>query len=179
MKTKKEFKFFTIFQYDDEEKYLSEMHAHGWEFLKITGIGMYHFVECEPEEVVYQLDYNQEGRKQKEEYVQMFEDCGWEYLFDFALYSYFRKPKAEMQGDEEIFCDAQSRMDMMDRVYKGRLVPVLVLFCAVLVPQFFLNMFVYNNHLVSVMYGVILVLYVTIFLTCVKKRNEYDKNLDL
>jgi len=47
--------------------------------------------------VVYQLDYNQEGRSHKEEYIQMFTDCGWEYLQDFVGYSYFRKPKAAMK----------------------------------------------------------------------------------
>ena len=69
MKTKKEFKYFTIFRYEEEQEYLSDMHRHGWKFTKISGIGTYHFEECEPEEVVYQLDYNQEGRKQKEEYT--------------------------------------------------------------------------------------------------------------
>jgi len=35
--------------------------------------------------VIYQLDYNPDGKKNQEEYVQMFEDCGWEYLKDFAV----------------------------------------------------------------------------------------------
>ena len=178
-KTKKEFKYYTIFQYEEEQKYLSEMHAHGWKFTHISGIGMYHFEECEPEEVVYQLDYNQEGRKNKEEYVGMFEDCGWEYMFDFAQYSYFRKPKAEMNGEEEIFCDEQSRYEMMNRVYKGRLVPLLVLFCALLVPQFLLNTLVYKNYGVATMYGVILGLYIAIFVLFLQKREEFKKNMEL
>lgn len=172
MKTKKEFKYFTIFRYEEEQEYLSDMHRHGWKLTKISGIGTYHFEECQPEEVVYQLDYNQEGRKQKEEYVQMFSDCGWEYLFDFVDYSYFRKPKAEMQGDEEIFCDTQSRLEMMDRVYKGRMVPLLVLFCALLMPQFALNLTVYHNYLIAGVYGLIVAVYVIVFLQCWKKRKE-------
>ena len=43
MKTKKEFKYFTIFQYEKEQDYLSDMHKHGWKFTHISGIGMYHF----------------------------------------------------------------------------------------------------------------------------------------
>lgn len=35
--------------------------------------------------MIYQLDYNPDGKKNQEEYVQMFEDCGWEYLKDFAV----------------------------------------------------------------------------------------------
>jgi len=176
MKTKKEFKYFTIFQYEEEQEYLNDMHRHGWKLVKIGGIGMYHFEECEPEDVVYQLDYT---LNKDNEYFQMFKDCGWEFIFDFAQYSYFRKPKSEMQGEEEIFCDEQSRFEMMERVYKGRLVPVLVLFCTVLFPQFLLNMFIYDNYWLSVMYGIIFILYVTIFLICMRKRRELRKNLDL
>ena len=179
MKTKKEFKYFTIFQYDDEQNYLSDMHRHGWKLVKITGIGMYHFEECEPEEVVYQLDYNQEGRAHKEEYVAMFADCGWEYMFDFAQYSYFKKAKSEMVGDEEIFCDEQSKYDMMNRVYKGRLIPLLVLFCSLILPQFVLNIFVYHSYAIAVMYGGILALYIAVFLNCWKKREEHRKKIGL
>ncbi|HIW84093.1 MAG TPA: DUF2812 domain-containing protein [Candidatus Dorea gallistercoris] len=68
-------------------------------------MGTYYFEKCAPEDVVYQLDYNQEGRRNKEEYVQMFQDRGWEYLQDHVDYSYFRKKVSEMTGPEEIFCD--------------------------------------------------------------------------
>ena len=82
---KKEFKYLTIFKYEEEQEYLRDMHKHGWKLVKISGIGIYHFEECEPEDVVYQLDYN---LQKNDEYFQMFKDCGWEYLFDFAQYSY-------------------------------------------------------------------------------------------
>ena len=103
MKTKKQFKYFSIFNYEKEQEYLSEMHRHGWKFVKVTGFCIYHFEECEPEEVIYQLDYNQEGIENKDEYVKMFNDCGWEYLQDYVGYSYFRKPADEMNDNEEIF----------------------------------------------------------------------------
>ena len=32
------------------------------------------------EDVIYQLDYNADGLLHKEEYMQLFADCGWEYL---------------------------------------------------------------------------------------------------
>ena len=103
MKTKKQYKYFTIFDYEKEQVYLQNMHKEGWKFVKVSGFGTYHFVECTPENVVYQLDYNQEGLANKAEYVQMFNDCGWEYIQDYAGYSYFRKPAADMNGAEEIF----------------------------------------------------------------------------
>ena len=64
-------KLFTIAQYQQEEEYLSSMHENGWKLSKITFPGIYHFEKCEPEDVVYQLDYNEEGMKNKEEYLQI------------------------------------------------------------------------------------------------------------
>ena len=71
MDTKKQFKWFTIFEYDKEQDYLREMHKSGWKFVKVKGLGMYHFEKCVPQDVVYQLDYNQEGLAHKEEYLKM------------------------------------------------------------------------------------------------------------
>lgn len=108
------FRFFTIMQHEEEAEYLGRMYRDGWKFTGVTFPGFYHFVKSVPEDVVYQLDYNQDGLAHKSEYIQMFADCGWEYLQDFFGYSYFRKPKALMQGEEEIFCDAESRLEMMN-----------------------------------------------------------------
>ena len=103
--TKKELRWFSIMDYEKEARYLSRMHQKGWKFKRVTMPGIYTFEKCEPEKVIYQLDYNQEGMKNQMEYVKMFEDCGWEYLLEFAGYSYFRKPEAQMSREEEIFCD--------------------------------------------------------------------------
>lgn len=136
--TKKERRFFTIAEWDKEEEYLRKRHLEGWKFTYLVIPGIYHFEKCEPEDVVYQLDYNEEGLKNKEEYVQMFRDCGWEYLQDYAGYSYFRKPVAEMEGEEEaIFCDDESRLEMLRRVLNGRFVPLLVILGMVILPNLF------------------------------------------
>ena len=96
------FKFFTIPQYQQEEKFLSEMHENGWCFAHVSFPGFYHFEKCEPKQVSYRLDYNQEGIRNKREYVQMFSDCGWEYIEDFVGYSYFRKEEQPGEEREEI-----------------------------------------------------------------------------
>jgi hypothetical protein len=172
METKKEFKYFTIFQYEQEQEYLSRRYQEGWKYVKITGLGIYHFERCQPEKVIYQLDYNQEGLANKEEYVRMFADCGWEYLMTFAGYSYFRKPAAEMNGEEEIFCDDQSKLEMMERVLKGRMTPLLILFCTVLLPQCVMNFTIYHNYVLAVMYALILAVYVIVFIACGKKYRQ-------
>lgn len=138
-KTKTEFKWFTIPEYRKEEEYLSEMHRKGWKFKKVTFPGFYHFEQCEPENITYRLDYNQEGVANKTEYVQMFADCGWEYLFDFVGYSYFRKVSDGTDLNEEIFCDDESRLDMMKRVYRGRVLPLIIIFFCVILPQLMMN----------------------------------------
>ena len=176
METKKQFKWFTIFEYEKEQDYLREMHKSGWKFVKVKGLGMYYFEECIPQDVVYQLDYNQDGLAHKEEYLKMFDDCGWEYIQDYAGYSYFRKAVAEDGMAEEIFCDEESRFQMMQRVIKGRMLPLLVLFFAVLLPQFMINLFSTHNYLVATFISGVLAMYFVVFGTCFVKYNQYKNN---
>lgn len=160
---KKFFRYFSIFEYEKEEKYLREMHKSGWRFLKVTGLGVYHFEKCIPADVIYQLDYNKEGLEQKDEYLRMFSDCGWEHIQEYAGYSYFRKPAAEMNGDEEIFCDNESKLQMMERVLKGRMLPLLIIFFCCLVPQFVINIFSTRNYAAAGVIAGVLLLYIAVF----------------
>lgn len=177
---KKEFRLFDIMQYEEEGEYLRNMHQHGWEFVYVTLPGIYHFKECEPEDVVYQLDYNQEGRAHKTEYVEMFRDCGWEYLQDAGGYSYFRKPVSEMpSGEERIFCDDVSRLEMMERVLKGRLCPLLLLLCGViiqLVGQWSLRGF---TSPITIILFVMTILYSSIFMRFFTKYRNYRNRINL
>lgn len=132
----RELRFFTIAQWQQEQNYLRERHLQGWKFVSLNFLGVYTFERCEPEDVIYQLDYNQNGASHRTEYLQMFRDCGWEYLQDCFGYSYFRKPVREMDGPEEIFCDDESRLDMMKRVFKGRIITLIVLFLTIVMPNF-------------------------------------------
>lgn len=53
--TKTVFKFFTITEWKKEEDYLRREHKNGWKFVGVNFIGLYHFVKCDPEDVIYQL----------------------------------------------------------------------------------------------------------------------------
>ena len=162
METKKEFKYFTIFNHKKEEEYLREMHKKGWRFIKVSGFGMYHFEKCEPEDIIYQLDYNAE-KDGREEYIKMYEHLGWQYIQDYAGYSYFKKPVSEMNGEEEIFSDDESKNAMKEKVYKARFTPLLVLFLAVLIPQFIIQLSL-ANYTVAMFFGVVLVIYIICFI---------------
>lgn len=137
--TKTEIRYFSIPDWQKEEAYLRRRHAEGWAFARVSGLGCYHFRRCAPQDVVYQLDFNPESETNRAEYVQLFRDCGWEYLQNYVGYSYFRKRADEMNGEEEtIFCDCESRIDMMKRVLKTRMTPLLLIFLLIIIPQLFL-----------------------------------------
>lgn len=176
METKKQFKWFTIFEYEKEQNYLREMHRAGWKFIKLDGLCMYHFEKCHPQDVVYQLDYNKDGRENRDEYLKMFDDCGWEYIQDYAGYSYFRKSVVKDGVAEEIFCDEESKFEMMQRVMKGRMIPLLIIFFLTLLPQFLINLLSTHNYFIASFVGVVLGMYIAIFATCFIKYIQYKKS---
>lgn len=178
-RSKIRFKYFTIPEWEKEQDYLRQQHNNGWKFTKVSFPGIYHFEACEPEDVIYQLDYNVEGRIQKEAYIQMFHDCGWEYMQDFVGYSYFRKPVSLMNGEEGIFCDRTSRLDMMKRVFKGRMIPLLILFFLVILPNIYIQSHINTefSHILSGVFIVLLLVYVILFLKFGYQFQKYWKSL--
>lgn len=175
MQTKKVYKYFSIFEYEKEQNYLTQMHKSGWKFVKVTGFCMYHFEKCTPEDVIYQLDYNQDGIANKDEYVKMFTDCGWEYLQDYVGYSYFRKSATQNESADEIFCDDASKLQMLDRIFKGRVIPLLLIFAVVLVPNFILNLY-HKRFPVAVLFGLAIILYIFVFTILTYQYFKYIKN---
>ena len=161
--TIKKRKYFSIFNHEKEEEYLKNMHANGWKLIKVSGMCKYSFEKCPKENVVYQLDYNPQTKESRPEYLQMFKDCGWEYIQDYAGYSYFRKPAAEMNGDETIFSDDDSRISMISRVYKDRLRPLLFVLWVTLIPKFIFQL-LRHNYIIACVYGGLLALYLIVFL---------------
>lgn len=162
--TKKQFKYFTIADQKKEEEYLRKMHNEGWKLVRISGLGMFHFEKCEPEDVVYQLDFDPKSNENKSEYIKMFSDCGWEYIQDFVGYSYFRKPCSEMNGEESIFNDAESKTAMLQRVIKTKIAPLMIIFLCCLVPQFLIAL-TSHSHIRIVLWSVLLAVYVVIFVS--------------
>lgn len=180
MKEKKtEFKYFTIPEWKKEQDYLRWQHNKGWKLDQIGGLCCYHFIKCQPEDVIYQLDYNSEGRAQKKEYTQMFADCGWEYIQDYVGYSYFRKPASEMTDEEEIFCDDASRLDMMKRVFKGRMFPLLVVFFLIILPNLYVQPHIDTalSHALTFTFIGLFLLYIMLFLQFGYQFWKYWKSL--
>lgn len=178
--TKTEIRWFSIAEWKKEEKYLREQHKNGWKFVKANFIGLYHFQRCEPRDVIYQLDYNPDSVTQKNEYIQLFRDCGWEYLQNFCGYSYFRKAASEMgEAEEEIFCDDASRLDMMKRVFKQRMLPLLCVFFLIIIPQIMIQSQIDGsvNHVLLAIFCVMLVLYLALFITFAFQFWKYYRSI--
>lgn len=177
---KKEIKFFSITQWKKEEKYLREQHKNGWEFVSVSGFCLYRFKRCEPKDVIYQLDYNADSLAHKDEYIQMFSDCGWEYLQNYVGYSYFRKAASEMDGEEEeIFCDDASRLDMMKQIFVGRMTPILACFFAVIIPQIFMQSLNHTpvGYCMEAVFCVLFVLYLGLFISFAIPFWKYYKSV--
>ena len=162
METKTVFKYFTIVNHEKEEAYLRSMHKGGWKFVKVSGFCMYHFEKCEPEDVIYRLDYNREGIRHKSEYTKMFEDCGWEYLQDYVGYSYFRKAAAETDGEDEIFCDDESKLEMLKRVFRRRIIFLIILFLCLLLPGFIRTLYC-REYFDAALMGIVMIMYLVLF----------------
>ncbi len=120
---------FFVTEWKEEEEYLREEHNNGWEFISVSPLGVYSFQRCKEEDVVYRLDYNKGSKSNKEEYIQIFKDCGWEYLQNHRGYSYFRKPASKIDGrEDEIFSDDSSKLEMIRRVFIGIVIPLIMFF---------------------------------------------------
>lgn len=172
--TKKQFRYFTIADQKKEEEYLRKMHNEGWKFIRISGLGMFHFEQCEPEDVVYQLDFDPKSNENKSEYIKMFSDCGWEYIQDFVGYSYFRKPCSEMNGEESIFNDAESKTAMLQKVIKTKIAPSMIIFLCCLVQ--FLIALISHSYVFIVIWSVLIAVYIVLFVSFlifyIKNRKE-------
>lgn len=179
METKTTLKVFTICEYEKEQTYLRRMHGSGWKLTRMLWPCAYHFERCAPEDVIYQLDYNQDGIAHRDEYVRMFSDCGWEYLQDYVGYSYFRKAASEMNGTEEIFCDDASRLDMMKRVFKGRLIPLVVIFFLIIVPQIIQQSIIDTPFRRSLMiaFCILFIIYLWMFISFAIAYRKYFKSV--
>jgi hypothetical protein len=144
------------------------MHEKGWRFTHATFPGLYHFVKCEPAQVSYRLDYNPEGTQDKDKYVRMFADCGWDYICNFLGYSYFCKAGNVGEEREEIFCDDESRLEMMRRVFRKKIVPLILLFVLTLLPQLLLHTLGYDGgytlqRVLSIVFLILAAVYLTFF----------------
>ncbi|MFW6035845.1 MAG: DUF2812 domain-containing protein [Halothermotrichaceae bacterium] len=108
-KIKRVFKLILAWQEEKEEKWLREMAQKGW-LLKSYFLGLYTFEKAEPADYIYKFDYIGGRNIDKEEYLSIFRDAGWEHVTEFAGWQYFRV-KADNCRYPDIYSDNISRIE--------------------------------------------------------------------
>ena len=139
MEKKIVYRICTIADYDREALYLREMHAQGWKLKEVSYSNLvvavkYAFERCQPEQVVYQLDFYPMKKSERASYLQLYKDCGWEHITNFNGFSYFRKLYSGVESDAEfeIYNDVAGKLAMIKRILIMRMLPILLLFSALL-----------------------------------------------
>ena len=170
MEKKVIYRIATIADYDREALYLRKMHAEGWKLKRVSYSILlvavkYTFEECQPEQVSYQLDFYPMKKSERASYLQLFKDCGWEHIIDFNGFSYFSKPYSQIESDAEfeIYNDAAGRLAMVKRILTMRMLPILLLFSALL-PVFSkfvsgVSSFSWELFLIFIIDGVLLIVF--------------------
>ena len=170
MEKKIVYRLVTIADYEREAVFLGEMHSKGWKLRKVSysillATVKYIFEKCQPEQVSYQLDFYPMEKSERASYLQLFKDCGWEHITDFNGFSYFSKPYSEIESDTEfeIYNDAAGKLAMVKRILTMRMLPILLLFSALL-PIFSklvsgVSSFSWELFLIFIIDGVLLIVF--------------------
>ena len=170
MEKKIVYRLVTIADYEREAVFLGEMHSKGWKLRKVSysillATVKYIFEKCQPEQVSYQLNFYPMKKSERASYLQLFKDCGWEHITDFNGFSYFRKAHSEIESDAEfeIYNDVAGKLAMVKRILTMRMLPILLLFSALL-PIFSklvsgVSYFSWELFLIFIIDGVLLIVF--------------------
>ncbi len=130
---KRVFKLFFVWQESKEEEWLNEMAQKGW-LLDSYFIGLYTFIKSEPANYIYKFDYCASMNIDKDEYITIFKDAGWEHVTEFIGWHYFRI-KTDQCKYPDIYSDNRSKIQK----YQGLLKVLLIV--AILNSFNFINLF--------------------------------------
>ena len=161
-------RFFTIADYLEEEAWLRSQGKAGWRLVKMTPPCFFLFESCPPEDVIYRLDFK--NNMQSPEYMQMVRDYGWEYCGSCVGWLYFRKAAAEVtdKNDGELFSDGASKVEMVEKISRNRMLPLLVIFLCCIVPNLYLlfSRGGTDGAGMMVVYVLLFALYLYLFIHC-------------
>jgi len=112
--TVKKRKWFWAWEDEKEEAWLTECSASGLHLVK-PDVGIYEFMSGSPKRYIYRLDYQTHSKKDKEQYLQLFHDSGWEHVGEMNGWQYFRKEA--IPGEEpQIYTDPASKAEKYRRL---------------------------------------------------------------
>lgn len=104
-----------IWDWDEEERWLNEMSAQGWHFVKYSFPFRYTFEQGKPGAYQYQLQAMEHGfaTKETQEYLAFLRDMNIELIDSYLFWAYFRKPNDGQPF--KLFSDVESKMKHMRR----------------------------------------------------------------
>lgn len=119
----KRYRLFNIFQYDQEEQFLNDMHQQGYAFVKYVAPYTYYFEAVTPATVTYKLEYKNIV-EDKDTYLQLMADYGWEYIDTYLDYFYLRQ--SGQQTVPTFYSDHESALNHLNRIMRNRFIPILI-----------------------------------------------------
>ena len=105
------YRFWFVWDYDKEEKWLNDMAREGWALVSV-GFCRFTFEKCEPEEYIIRMEMRVANR----EYIEFMESTGAEYIGRCVQWLYFRR-KSEL-GGFDLMSDIDSKIVHLSRIYK-------------------------------------------------------------
>ncbi|EJP21623.1 PF11193 family protein [Streptococcus oralis SK304] len=110
MKSKAQFRVFTILDLDKVEEYLHEMHLKGWRY-RTSSFGFFYFDQCQPEDIIYRIYDSRFLKKYKHE-LQDFRNSGWE-LIETGFCSILRKSSSDLLPEDQVYMSKTLRWEVM------------------------------------------------------------------
>ena len=104
-------KWFWLWEFEEEERWLNQMADSGWVLEKL-GFAVFYFRPCQPGEYIIRT----EMRDKDEAYVGFVEETGAEYVGRMMKWIYFRR-KTEL-GDFRLFSDLESQIAHLGKMAK-------------------------------------------------------------
>ena len=109
MKSKAQFRIFTILDLDKEEEYLHEMHLKGWRY-RTSRFGFFYFDQCQPDDIIYRIYDSRFLKKYKHE-LQELRNRGWE-LIEASPFPVLRKSVSRLLSDDQVYMSNQLRWEV-------------------------------------------------------------------
>jgi len=99
-KTIWKFRAYTIWQDKAEAVWLSKMAEQGFQVKNVLPY-LYIFEKAEPEQVTFCHDYTQIKKAELDNYLQLYQDAGWQYVMRYGNWFYFKsKDGKQIYSDE-------------------------------------------------------------------------------
>ena len=157
MKSKAQFRIFTIVDLDKEEEYLHEMHLKGWRY-RTSRFGFFYFDQCQPEDIIYRIYDSRFLKKYKHE-LQDFRNRDWK-LIETGSCSILRKSYSDLLLEDQVYMSKTLRWEVMryrlrscTAAFSGGLVVCMSLFRESLSKSFFVIFALYAFMISYLFYG--------------------------